>query len=488
MRKDVTTVAHAPSQTDRDENLLARLDRIPLTRTVIGIVILLSFVWLAEAFDIGIVGPVIAVLKTAWHLNPGQLGLLGVSSTLGVVLGMLPAGVIADRYGRRKVALLGIAAFSVLTILGAFVANLDQLVAIRFLAGIGEGAILPMPYLFLAEFVHTKRRAVTVGYANGILTAAYLIPNLAGAFAIHAYAADISWRVPFLLGGIPLLLLIPLALWMPESPRFLLKRGQQDQVRRLVERLEDEAGLAHDTTLVNKRVLAVIHKGAHHTPTVRTLLRPPYLTRALVTASQLTGALILFYILLVFGPTILMSRGLGSGSAILATALMMGTAGVGSIVQGYLADRFGRRSVLTVYYFLAAIGCALFGLFTAPILVWIAGFLTAFFGLGVFPVAKISVAEQFPTRLRGEGVYFSEMTARVLSGGVTVYFIPFALAAFGNAAIFEGIAIALLILALPVVLFGRETAHMSVEEAGTDLRFEALDGELALPERGAPTP
>ncbi|MCY0876665.1 MAG: MFS transporter [Firmicutes bacterium] len=477
------TVAHS----ERDENLLARLDRIPLTKTVIGILILLSFVWLAEAFDIGIVGPVITVLKTSWHLSSGQVALLGVSSTLGVVIGMIPAGIIADRYGRRKVALLGIGAFSVLTILGAFVTGLDQLAAVRFLAGIGEGAILPMPYLFLSEFVHTKRRAVTVGYANGILTAAYLIPNLAGAWAIHAFAADISWRIPFLLGAIPLLLLIPLAIWMPESPRFLLKRGRQDEVRRLVEHLEDEAKLAHDTTLVNRRVMTVIHKGAHHTPTLRTLLRPPYLNRALVTISQLTGALILFYILLVYGPTILMSRGLGSDSAIIDTALMMGTAGIGSIVQGYLADRFGRRSILTIYYLLAAIGCGLFGLFSTPILTLIAGFLTAFFGLGVFPVAKISVAEQFPTRLRGEGVYFSEMTARVLSGVVTLSFIPYALAAFGNDAIFEGIAIALLVLALPVVLFGRETAHMSVEEAGTDLRFDALDSELSVPEASAPT-
>jgi len=470
----------------RDENLLARLDRIPLTRTVIGIMALLSLVWLAEAFDIGIVGPVIAVLKKSWHLSPGQLGLLGVSSTLGVVLGLIPAGIIADKFGRRRVALIGITVFSVLTVIGAFVQTLDQLIAIRFLAGIGEGAILPMPYLFLSEFVHTKRRAVSVGYANGILTAAYLIPNLVGAWAIHAFAIDISWRVPFLLGGIPLLLILPLAIWLPESPRFLLKRGRHAQVQRLVEKLEDQAGLAHDTTLINKRVLAVIHKGAHHTPTLLTLLKKPYLQRALITASQLTGALILFYILLIFGPTILMSRGFGSSNAIIATGTMMGIAGIGSIIQGYLAERFGRRPVLTVYYLLAAIGCGMLGLFSATGAILFAGFLTSFFGLGVFPVAKVSVAEQFPTRLRGEGVYFSEMTARILSGVVTVYFIPYALAAWGSGVIFEGIAIALIVLALPIVLFGRETAHISVEEAGTDLSFAVLDsavevGDSALP-------
>lgn len=459
----------------QDENLLARLDRIPLTKSIVGVLILLSFVWLAEAFDIGLAGPVIAVLKTAWHLNSAALAWLGVSSTLGVVVGLIPAGVVADRFGRRKVALIGILSFSILTVIGAFVHTLPQLITVRFLSGLGEGAILPLPYLFLSEFVHTKKRAISVGYANGILTAAYLVPNLTGAYAIHAYAADLSWRVPFLLGGIPLLLLIPLILWLPESPRFLLKRGQQVKVRAMVEQYEREAGLPHDEALTNPRSLAVIARGAQRRPTWRTLTRTPYLQRGLITTSQLTGALILFYILLVYGPTILMSRGFASGSAILATAAMMGTAGLGSIAQGYLAERYGRRTILGLYYLLAAIGCALFGLTSTPLLAGLAAFLASFFGLGVFPVAKLVVAEQFPTRLRGEGVYLSEMTARVLSGVVTLAFIPFILVAYGSTTIFEGIALALLILALPITIFGRETAGRSMEESGTDLNFSELN-------------
>ncbi len=467
-----------------DENLLARLDRMPMTRTIFGIIVLLSLVWLAEAFDIGIVGTVITMLKHTWHLNASQMGLLGISGTLGVVVGLIPAGFLADKIGRKRVILWGIIAFSVLTCLGAFVSNFPELLAVRFLAGIGGGAVLPMPYLFLSEFVHTERRATMVGYANGILTAAYLVPNLVGAWAIHAFAAAISWRIPFLLGGIPLIMSVPLAIWLPESPRFLLKRERRAEVRKLVEKLETQAGLPHDQTLVNKRALAVIHKGVNDTPTLRSLLRAPYLKRGLITASQLTGALVLFYILLVFGPTILVSRGIGTDNAILLTGLMMGVAGIGSIIQGYLSDHFGRRIVLTVYFLLAAIGCGIFGLFSSPAIVLLAGFLTSFFGLGVFPVSKLSVAEQYPTRLRGKGVYYNEWTARVISGVLTIYFIPAMLSWWGNQVIFEGIAIALLVLALPIVLWGRETAHISVEEAGTDLSFEAINSQVDLLERG----
>lgn len=472
----------------QDENLLARLDRIPITRSIVGILILLSFVWLAEAFDIGIVGPVVALLTKAWHLDAGQQGLLAVASTLGVVCGMIPAGAIADRYGRRRVAIIGTLAFSVLTLIGGLMTSFGGVVAVRFLAGLGEGAVLPLPYLFLSEFVHTKRRAVTVGYANGILTAAYLIPNLTAVWALSAFPAAIAWHVPFFLGGIPLLLAIPLALWLPESPRFLLKRGRRGEVRRLVEKLEDQAGLPHDESLVNKRALAVIQKGQNQPPTVRRLLRAPYLKRGLIVLSQLTGALILFYIVLSFGPTILTERGFGTRNALLVEAVMMLVAGVGSVLQGYLSDRFGRRGILAVYYLLAGIGCGLFGLFHVPAITVLAGFLAAFFGLGVFPVAKTTVAEQYPTRLRGKGVYYVEMTARFISGAVT-FFIPILLkfAGISKDVVFDGIGVALLLLALPVVVWGRETSRISVEEAGTDMSFDMLDEpDAALPDSGVP--
>lgn len=471
-------VCFVESELYQDENLLARLDRMPMTRTAFWIIVLISLVWIAEAFDVGIVGPVVTLLTEVWHLSKSEMGLLGVSSTIGIVIGLIPSGIIADKWGRRTVVLGGIACFSVLTVLGAFEVNFWFLFVIRLLAGIGEGAIFTMPYLFLAEFVRAKRRAVSVGYSNGILTAAYLIPNLAAVWAIHAFPTDVSWRIPFLLGGIPVVLLIPLAPWLPESPRFLLKHGRRKEVSQLVEALEQQAGLPHDTMLINQRAMVVISQGAIRKPTLRALLRPAYLTRFGVSSAQLTAALILFYIILVFGPTILIERGFGSGNAILFTGVMMGIAGIGSVVQGYLADRFGRKRILTSYFFLAAIGCAMFGLFTSARFVIVAGVLTSFFGLGVFPVSKLYLAEQFPTRLRGGGVYFGEMTARILSGVVTIYSLPFLLHLWGNRVIFEAVAITLLVLALPFVLWGRETAYISVEEAGTDMSFSELNAEL----------
>lgn len=458
----------------QNENLLARLNRLPMTRTTIGILILLSLVSLAEAFDIGIVGPVLPVLSHAWHLTKNQTGLLGISSTVGVVAGMLPSGIMADKFGRRKVILFGILLFSILTLCGAFANGIDFVVSIRFLAGIGEGAILPMPYLYLSEFMQQGRRAIGVGYANGILTASYLIPNLAAAWAMHAFSVEFSWRIPFLLGGLPLLLLVPLYRWLPESPRFLMKANRQSEVTRLVEKIENEAHLPHDESLTNPRMMQGETCASLYKPTFRSIFRAPYLQRALMVSAQLTGALILFYILQVYGPTLLQAKGLGIGSAILFTAGMMGLGGIGSIVQGYLSDHYGRKRILFSYILLASAGCSVFALTNQFSMLLVAGTLTSFFGLGIFPVAKLCVAEQYPNELRGKGVFLTEMVARATSGCITLYFIPVILSAFGYRALFGGIVLVLIGLGLPYLVFGRETSNISVEEAGTPFSLEVI--------------
>lgn len=459
-----------------DVNLLSRLDRLPVTRDGVRIIILVSLVWLAEAFDIGIVGPVLATLDKAWALVWWQTGLLAVASTLGVVLGMIPSGWLADKFGRRKVVIVGILFFSIVTLLGSMAANFGMLFAIRLVAGLGEGAVLPMPYLFLSEFVRSRQRAVMVGYSNGILTAAYVIPSVASLWALHAFPVDLAWRVPFILGAIPLFLVIPLYLWLPESPRYLLQRGRAADVRRMVERMETQANLPHDTTLVDDRLVCIAKHDVN--PGLIKSQRKPLMRRSAMVLAQLTAALILFYILQVFGPTLLISRGTGTGNAILFSGLMMLTAGFGSVAQGYLSDQFGRKAILGTYALLASVGCVLFAFETSVVLVFVAGFLTAFFGLGIFPVSKLCVAEQYPTELRGRGVYWNEMIARTLSGIVTTYFLPLVLTRQnGSEVIFLGIAALMLLLNLPFFLFGRETAKVPMEQATSAFALPSMESQ-----------
>src|ERR1700733_6112269 len=109
-----------PDNLAAQENLLARLDRLPVNRTILFLVGLLGVIWILEAFDIGIIAPVLFILKGEWQLSPSNMGLIGSAGTLGIVLGLLPAGRWAARFGRKSTLVAGIVIFSIVTFAASF--------------------------------------------------------------------------------------------------------------------------------------------------------------------------------------------------------------------------------------------------------------------------------------------------------------------------------------------------------------------------------
>lgn len=462
----------------QERNLLARLDRAPVTRRVWSIVAVLILVWLVESFDVGIVGAIVLSLGDTWQLSSGELGLLGACGTAGIVLGLIPAGKLADTYGRRTVLVWGIAIFSVFTLASGLAWNLPSLVVFRFLAGLGCGAVFPLPYMLISEFVNARRRGAVLGWAQLFLTSGYTLPNLAGIWSGNTFAADLAWRVPLLIGAVPLLFIPLVLVVVPESPRYLLRAGKYQKVREFVEVVERQAGLPHDESLTVAHTVAEETGGsARLSAALRSLFTRPYLGRSLLSYAALLASFVLWYTMLTYAPTIFAEMGADASNALLFTATMMFIAGFGALVQGYWADRFGRKPVHIGYVVVASIGLAAMGM-DLPIGMVVAGaLLVAFFGLGSFSVSKIYVTEQYPTALRGTGTATGEMTTRFLAGVVLVSGVPTLLELFGTTALFLVIGLVMILLVLPMWRYGQETANRSVEETGT-----------GQPATGAPQP
>lgn len=458
-----------------EANLLSRLDRLPITRSIYGIMALLVMAWIIEAFDIGVVGQTVLILKKLWNLSPSNVGLLATSSTVGIVIGVYFAGRLMDKYGRKKVLLVGVTWFCAFTLIGVVFPNLYWIAAMRFIAGLGEGAVFPIPYLLISEFVGAKKRGTVVSWLNAGLCAAYVLPNLVGAWAIATFPLDFAWRVPFIVGGVPLVFVILLKLWIPESPRWLLQQGRIDEVKVLVHKFEDEAGLEHDESIMNQGILKSLQNESNqkNQAGIAMLFRKPYLSRSLISWGLYTATLICWYAMLVYAPTIFSTKGFAMTNAVLFTGTMMVIGGIGEVFIGYLSDKYGRKPVYLIYSILAAVGMVALAQVTTFAGLVIAGFIAAFFGFGTLPMAKIYMAEQYPTYLRGTGSGVGEAVARLFGGVLITYYISFILASGGVKAVFWFVGATFIVFVIPMMIWGQETAGRSVEETGSTLQSES---------------
>lgn len=459
--------------TSAAENLLSRLNRISSTKSVYMIAGLLVLAWIIESMEIGVAGAIIPILKEQMGLSSSQVGLLAISSTLGIVIGLAPAGVLADRYGRKKILVAGVASSSFFILIAGAFPNFWWVVAMRFLAGLGEGAVFPLPYTMMSEYIKPGRRATSIGWINGLLTMSYFIPAAVGAWAVASFAPDVAWRVIFLVAGLPLIFSILLAWLLPESPRWLVSKGKISEAREVVEKLERESRIDPDDSFADPRIINALRTDAQARRTsIGMLFDSPYLSRSLISWSAYTGGLVLWYAMLVYAPTIFSDKGIALGSAILFTGIMLMIAGFGAILQGYLADSFGRKSIVLGYALLASVGIVGIGYAPPGILLVGAGLLAAVFGLGIYPVMKIYIAEQYPTYMRGLGTGSGEAVGRFFGGVLPPYFIPAILAAGGVKVVMWFVAAILLVMLLPMMIWGRETKGLSIEEAGSSGAIE----------------
>src|SRR6185436_14788912 len=202
-----------------------------------------------DLFDIFLAGVLGTVLTDRFHLDRVSLPLVLASGFLGMFLGAVVLGAMADRLGRRRAFLLNLAIYSTFTLLGAFATNAAMLIATRFIAGIGIGAELPLVDAYLSEFLPPGRRgrytaiAYTLGFV-GVPAVSFLARVLVPR---QPFGID-GWRFVFVAGSLGGFIIWWLRRRLPESPRWLESRGRLQEAEAIVVGLEN--GVVHPSEAV----------------------------------------------------------------------------------------------------------------------------------------------------------------------------------------------------------------------------------------------
>jgi len=359
------------------------------------------------------VGPAIG---RDWHLGRGALGPVFSAGIVGVAFGAIFVGPLADRFGRKRVivsTVTYVALFSLLVtqvpaisaLLGG-VSRVDVLMVLRFLAGLGLGALVPLGVVIANEFAPSRRRGAmvtmmgcgyAVGSALGGIVASKLIPLFGWPSQFYAATA------------MTLVMAATLATWLPESVRFLTVRGRTREIIAILRRINPQLSFATDAEFALRR------EGEQDASRLRPGKlfsdgRAPITT--LIWLSFFMNLLALNY-LNNWLPTLTTETGLPAGEALRAAAALQFGGMLGIITMGFLSDRFGFDRVLATAFVLGGICISLIGFAGGDFYPLAAAIFTAgFFNIGSQITLAAFAATLYPTSIRSIGVSWAHGFAR----------------------------------------------------------------------------
>lgn len=450
----------------------SRIERLPITRFTWQIVMLAGLAWFVESLSIGCLGVVLPLLKKTMTLTPGAVGLLVASATFGIVIGLIPAGNLSDKYGRKKVLVWGIIWYSIFTILSAFSQGFTLLLICRFLSGLGMGAVFPLPYAIVGEFVNSRSRAIFNGVMDACLSLGYFIAPLLGLVILPRLSPDVAWRVFFLVSGLPVIYAYLIHAYLPESPRWLLRKGREEDAEAVLSEIEARVRRFYRRELpLPEPDMVTLHasgekpKGSIWLPWTKN-----YVRRTIVSSIAAIGTFFMFYIVMTYMPTIFQKEGLSYANSLIFTAIITGAAIPGKLLNGFLSEHIGRKVVYVGFMGIAGIGAMFFGITTTAVAMVTYACVMSFFGTGAFPALKMSYAEQYPTEIRTTGAATVETVGRFFGGVVGSYAMPAIINSLGLTTGFHIVAIITFAAVLVVLLGSQETKGATLEQLEQQLR------------------
>ncbi len=450
----------------------ARIDRLPVSREIWGIMLLAGVAWLVESYDVGVIGNVLPSLQSEFQLGAFSVGLLAIASTLGIVISVIPAGWLADTIGRKKILIIGTAWYSVFSLLCGFAPTPTALVLLRFASGLGMGAIFPIPYAMAAELTPRHFRGAMASFLDSFLSVGYFVAPLIAFALIPRLPQDIGWRTLFYIGAFPLVYVPVLLKWMPESPRWLEVKGRTFEADAIMSRLEHDIERRTGEQLPPPQFEAKsdtgnLDDGANRNARQKgryiQIFHRPFLKRTMMMWIAFFCILFIFYTIQTYTPTVLIQKGYGNAMAFLLTTIIVIASIPGKYAAAFAIERFGRKATLIWFTGIAALAAILFGLSHNPILSLACGIVLAFFGIGVDPVIKIYGAEQYPTRIRETGIGLFEGVGRFFGGALAPFIMAFILARGGVPVSYFFVALVALVGIGTVALLGTETKGQTIE-------------------------
>lgn len=400
-------------------------NRETATTRSIAVAIIAALGGLLFGYDTGVISGALLYIQRSFELTPGQESTVTAMLLVGAAIGAFLGGRVADSLGRRGTILLGAVGFIIGSIWCAFATSAFSLGAARTLLGVCIGGVSIVVPMYISEMAppHVRGRLVSL---NSLMI---VIGQLVAFLTNSALASSGNWRLMLGLGAVPGIVLLIGMLVLPDTPAYLVRRGQEGKALAVLRQMQgDEATLAE--VAVGEASSSADQRAAE-----RLAVKTPWVRRTVIIAmligvtQQVTGANAIMY----FAPTMMNKVGLSTESSVY-TSIIIGIASVISCAIGMsIIDRVGRRRMLII----GLVGCASSLFVLAPVYGLSSNsstgammsllLMTVFI---VFQQAAVSVAtwllisEIIPTEARGLGMGLAGLALWVANWFVAQAFLP----------------------------------------------------------------
>ena len=437
-------------------NIEQQIENAKLTRFHYGILTLGSLIYAFTAMDVLLIASVLTPIINEFGLaqQPLTTGLLLSAGYLGMFVGALTCGALADRIGRKKTVLFTITVLTVFTALNAFAPDPISIAILRFLAGIGLGGSLPQPGIYIAEYIPKKYR----GRFIGLVEASWVYGALLSLIFPFILFPTIGWRLTFLVSLIPLVL-VPIVYFLaPESLRYLQITGRTEEAAKLLKKHK----LVAADFKPDPAPISVEKQGLRKT--LAELWGKNFRKRTLMLWISWAVLVYTYHGIFIWLPTFY-STALGfTVVRSIQWVLIVTLAQVpGYYIAALLLDKVGRKKIAITFLGAAGIGSIFLSLAldTDSILLW--SVVISFFNLGAWSALYAYTPELYPTRIRGTASGAAASIGR-LAGVIAPTATPLLYYYGGLPLAFTAFALVHIAGAIAIALLGTETKGKALAE------------------------
>ena len=382
-----------------------------LSKYLIIISVIAAIGGLLFGYDTAVIAGAIGSIQTIFDLSPALTGLAASSAIWGCMIGVIFAGFLSDKFGRKKVLILSAILFFISAVGSSIPNNLTQFVLARLIGGVGVGIASMLSPMYISEIAPAKIRGTLVtlyqlAIVIGINLVYYINLQIASSGDAQ-WNLDIGWRIMLASEVIPALLFIILLFFIPESPRWLASKGKIDSAKAIIEKINGQN--------ISAELLNEIQDSFKEEKGSILVLFTSGLRMAMVVGmflaffSQITGINAIIY----YAPEIFKNIGFGADSAMFQTVIIGTVNTVFTFVAIAFIDKYGRRTLLLwgisgMIICLGGVGLMFhFELSSGPwLLLFILGFIASF-AMSLGPIPWVLISEIFPTKFRGVAMSIS---------------------------------------------------------------------------------